>query len=250
MKGRILELEETAFRAWPAADVVDEDGWRVRFTPLSSHRANSVCANACRGRRSLDDRIDAVETFYAARGAPASFQISAAADPPDLDGRLAARGYDVSVAALVETIELSEFRMLGQPPGILTRVTPSAVEEWCSLAVEGGRHAGQREAYLGLLGRIGARAGFAVARKKGVPVAIGLGVLDGEWLGVFDMATVPEARRRRAATAVLGALAAWGSARGAMRVYLQVERDNTPGRALYESAGFRESYPYHFREKR
>jgi ribosomal protein S18 acetylase RimI-like enzyme len=63
------------------------------------------------------------------------------------------------------------------------------------------------------------------------------------------MLTVPEARRRGAARAILAALARWGANRGATRAYLQVEHDNAPARALYEASGFLPAYDYHYRTK-
>jgi GNAT superfamily N-acetyltransferase len=46
----------------------------------------------------------------------------------------------------------------------------------------------------------------------GTPVAVGRAVAERGWAGVFGMATLPAARRRGAATAVLASLAAWARA--------------------------------------
>jgi ribosomal protein S18 acetylase RimI-like enzyme len=46
---------------------------------------------------------------------------------------------------------------------------------------------------------------------------------------------------------VLAALARWARARGAERLYLQVERENAVALRLYARAGFRERYRYHYR---
>jgi GNAT superfamily N-acetyltransferase len=92
-----------------------------------------------------------------------------------------------------------------------------------------------------------ARSGYALATLGGEPAAVGLGVCDPPWLGVFSMSTLHSHRRRGAATAILSALAAWGAGRGAGRVYLQVEADNGPARALYLRSGFEDAYGYHYR---
>ncbi len=235
----VLELEELSYRAWPAEDVLHRDGWRLRFTHRVTRRANSVWPNASSGRRTLDDRIDAVEEFYGLRGAPPSFQISEAALPALLDERLAERGYAVESPVVIETMELA--RCCASPPDGRARVEVSARygDDWLHLAVARGRFQGMERPYRGILDRIGERAGFAVARRDDEPVAMGLGVVDDGWLGVFGMATVEEARREGFATRVLAALSEWGRGRGALRAYLQVERDNRPARALYAAAGFR-----------
>jgi GNAT superfamily N-acetyltransferase len=67
------------------------------------------------------------------------------------------------------------------------------------------------------------------------------------WLGLFCMATLPEARRCGVATRALRALVGWGLGQGCTRAYLQVEEDNAAARALYEGLGFATLYGYHYR---
>jgi GNAT superfamily N-acetyltransferase len=245
----VLELEEVAFKAWPAEQVVDEDGWRLRFTHGVTRRGNSVWPNALHGTKSLDERIAAVEVFAAARGIAPSFQITAAALPADLDAHLADRGYVVDAPVSVEVVTADGFRMAGQPPQITTSVTDRPSAAWLEIAVDRGRFAPIREPYLALLGRLDGRAGFATAKWKGKAVGVGLGVMDAGCFGIFNMSTLPESRRRRAATAVLGALVTWGASRGAAFAYLQVEKANDPATALYRASGFTPLYDYHYRIK-
>jgi GNAT superfamily N-acetyltransferase len=245
----IVDLEEVAFRAWPAEEVREHHGWRLRYTGGVTRRANSVWPNLVTGTESLPERVHAVESFYRERGAPSSFLVSNAAQPLGLDAYLGERGYAVEAPVSVQTLAISEFHFPGQPPKIMTRVLPSPDEDWFHVSVERGRFAGKREIYDRLLQRIGPSAGFAVARQAGKPMAIGLGVVEGEWLGVFNMATLPEDRRQQAATAILGALVSWGSTRGATRAYLLVEEANAPARALYGASGFSHEYAYHYRTR-
>jgi ribosomal protein S18 acetylase RimI-like enzyme len=246
----VLEIEEAAFRAWPAAEVREVDGWRLRYMSGVTRRANSVWPNRSTGLLSLGARLEAVEAFYRERGQPAQLQMAPCAEPPDLDRELAARGYQLESRTLVQVVALTDFRGLGTPPQITTRVDRSPSEEWLRLSTTRGRFAGVEATYLGLLERIGARGGFAVAHLRGEPVAIGLGVLDEGLVGVFNMLTLPEARRRRAATAILGAIVGWGVAAGASRAYLQVEAENGGAVRLYEASGFQTEYEYHYRVKR
>jgi GNAT superfamily N-acetyltransferase len=205
--------------------------------------------NAFTGALSADECIAAAEAFYGERGLPPMFQVSDACQPPDLDERLARRGYAIDAPVSVETVSIDAYRMAGQPPQVATSVLGTPSEEWLGISVDRGRFAGKREPYLGILSRIGTRGGFALARWKGKPIAVGLGVIDGDWLGIFSMLTVPETRRRRAATAILGALVGWASPRGATRAFLQVEKTNEPARALYRASGFLPAYGYHYRVK-
>jgi ribosomal protein S18 acetylase RimI-like enzyme len=78
-------------------------------------------------------------------------------------------------------------------------------------------------------------------------VAVGRAVADSGWVGVFNMATSPEARGKGAARTVLAGLAEWSRAQGAERMYLQVESENASALRLYERAGFGELNVFHYR---
>jgi N-acetylglutamate synthase len=63
------------------------------------------------------------------------------------------------------------------------------------------------------------------------------------------MATRPERRRQGADRAVRQGLSTWAAARGATRVYLQVEEGNAGARALYAAAGFGPGHSYWYRTR-
>lgn len=241
----ILEIETHAFRAWPAAECVALGGWRLRANGGVTRRGNSVWPGAGCGLP-LGEALAAAETFYAARRAPARFQLFPGAEPAELDTALAGRGYEVETPVSVQCAEAAELAQAAAP-GFETAAAGDCTPEWWSVAGERSRFAEVPDAYRALLARIGPRAGYVLARRGGEPVATALGVSDGDWAGVFSMLTLPEWRGRGAGRALLGALARWAASRGARRLYLQVERDNAPALALYAKAGFRERYGYHYR---
>jgi GNAT superfamily N-acetyltransferase len=96
--------------------------------------------------------------------------------------------------------------------------------------------------------RVGPRAGYARFPAEGEALSVGRAVCERGRVGVFAMATRPDARRRGAARAVLHALAEWAHRVGAASLYLQVDVRNGPARNLYASAGFERVYEYHYRE--
>jgi GNAT superfamily N-acetyltransferase len=101
-----------------------------------------------------------------------------------------------------------------------------------------------------ILGRIRAPTAYAQLLYGNTPVAIGLGVVEDGYLGIFSMATFPAYRRQGAATMILHALGCWARERGASNAYLQVMVQNKPAQALYARAGFVTLYDYHYRELR
>jgi ribosomal protein S18 acetylase RimI-like enzyme len=89
------------------------------------------------------------------------------------------------------------------------------------------------------LSRLVGRAAFVRLGES----AVGIGVPDNQWLGMFCLAVDPLKRRGGLGTALVTALMA-ASAGRATQAYLQVEAGNRPARALYERLGFVEAYRY------
>jgi ribosomal protein S18 acetylase RimI-like enzyme len=61
------------------------------------------------------------------------------------------------------------------------------------------------------------------------------------------MLTVPAARRMGAGSSLLRSLALTALEAQMEELYLLVDADNAPARALYARAGFRDLYRYHYR---
>ena len=95
-----------------------------------------------------------------------------------------------------------------------------------------------------MLERIEPASAYALA---GEDLGVGLAVCERGWAGLFCVATAASARRRGIARNVVHALTRWAAARGARRIYLQVETANAPAHALYAGVGFRRSHGYHYR---
>jgi GNAT superfamily N-acetyltransferase len=98
-----------------------------------------------------------------------------------------------------------------------------------------------------LLQRVELPSAYATVLLAGRPVAVGRAVADSGWVGVFGMATLPAARRRGAASAVLAALTDWAGSQDCAHMYLQVTSESTVARRLYQRAGFGEACTYHYR---
>jgi N-acetylglutamate synthase len=234
---RTEELEAVAYDFWRAPDVAELDGWRLRFAHGVSGRANSVWPNGS-GTLPLDEKIDRAEEWYHARGAPVLFQLTVAARPPGLDDALIARGYEarnapvsVQVALLDDVLERTD----GE-----AAVTQELDDAWLQLWA-GTRGFANHDAARAIL-----TDGDAAFARVG-EVAVGRGVAVGEWLGITAMATLPEARRRGHARAIVHALARWAEGRGCKRAIVQVDTANDAALTLYGNAGFAPHHEYHYR---
>jgi ribosomal protein S18 acetylase RimI-like enzyme len=243
-------IEELAANAWPAEIVQIVDGWRLRFNGNVTRRANSVWPNEAGDHHPLKEKLALVEDFYTRRHCPPRYHICPAAKPANLDKILANHGYisDARTAVQIASLETILTRTEANPAHPVT-ISSSFNESWFDLYSQGELISPHTAAARrGILQRIGPPTGFALLQIDGQPAAVGLGVAERGWLGLFSLVTRPEFRRQGAAISLIDALTHWGQTHHASRVYLQVMTDNAPALALYARLGFETLYHYHYRE--
>ena len=247
---RVNLIEELAANAWRPEIEQSLDGWRLRFNHGVNRRCNSVWPNQLGDKLNLEERLELVEEFYRRWEIRPRYQICPAAQPADLVETLAMRGYtdDAHTAVKIASIE-TIFKTTSANPHFEIGIANRFNQPWFDLYsdVEGLDQA-VADMRRGTLTRIGPSTGFAQLQIDGEPVAVGLGVLERGWIGIFCMATHPRYRRLGAASSILNALASWGEENGATEMYLQVMENNPPALALYERVGFEKLYQYYYAE--
>lgn len=239
-------LEELAANAWPAHIQQHLGAWRLRASEDVTRRANSVLPLGA--MPAYAGWYDEVISFYERRRLPIRFQVSDAA-PEGLDAILQGMGYTaeahsaVYVALCRDVVERSS-----QAGGLQITLSDHLDESWLDsfLRVEGHGEA-KRGAYRRILGSIGPPACFVEAWQDGAVVGIGMGVAEREWVGLFNIATLVQYRRRGVGTGIMRALAEWGLENGAAQSYLQVMLTNSNAINLYTKLGFKYLYGYHYR---
>ena len=238
----IAELEDLGDRAWPPAEVLPHDGWLLRATgPGIGRRVNSVAA-LTRGDLPWADKVAFAEDFYRSRGLAPIFKLTDAS-PAGLDDLLAGLGYRVDAPVSVRTRPLP-----ADPPAAAVRRDGHPTDDWLAVNAAAGEHYRAAPALLcELIERIRARLVFATVKDRGRPAAVGMAVTEGGRVGLFEIGTHPQHRRRGLARQVVAALLGWGAEHGATGAYLQVMPQNTPALALYRSLGFGEAYRYWYR---
>lgn len=246
--GLVRDLHARAARALPADETEDVEGWWLRHAPDGPWWVGSVLPYADATPGELGRRVATAEEFYADRGATARFQISPGAGPDGLDSALAERGYRRLSVMSLQVAPTARARAPASGASLQVhlddRPTRPWFEVWHELLGEGG----DPRSDWNMLGRVEPPSAYASVIAGNRVLGVGRAVADRGWAGVFGMATVPEARGRGVARAVLAALAGWAQARGAKRMYLQVAADNIPALRLYERLGFVELTRYHYRE--
>jgi GNAT superfamily N-acetyltransferase len=165
-----------------------------------------------------------------------------------LEARLGERGFRVSDdhdGPPGMWLELDEASLPAATPG-LTIDLAASVEEihvGCLVAAEGfgmPPAMGERLAEIfASFGDLPLRSGrLFVARLDGRPVATAVGALDGEALGIYSVATIPDARGRGIGGAVTMAAIADGRARGARFAVLE---SSGMGYPVYRRLGFQDA---------
>lgn len=241
----ILAFDRMAADAWPAPYVTDLGGWIVRYGEGVSRRANSVAPwPSTSGGHSLIDQIEAAERFYQDRNLPPRFQISPAAEPETLDDELVGRGYEIEAPVTLMIADVQDILNAIPDQSGRTTVTPDAPDGWWDLYVEGFN----RDARKVIAGAKDHPRFATVRNDNGDDVGIGLGVLNkAGWLGIFGMWTRPGLRGQGLGTDMIRALADATIDKGAIGLYLQVERSNPKAQKLYQRVGFRPLYGYFYR---
>jgi GNAT superfamily N-acetyltransferase len=243
----IRTLEELAMNAWPSLQTMQYDGWVLRFADGYTKRANSIHPlYSC--DKEAEEKIPVCERMYQGKKLDVVFKMTSAAQPQGLDRVLAAKGYTADSATSVQTLELGDVnKALAQS----TLATEGPSEEWlsafCRLS-QIGRH---REPTLKqmLCNAVPAKC-FASIHYQERVVACGMGVLQEQFVGLFDIVTDASFRRQGFGRQLVHDLLAWAKRNGARTAYLQVMLNNEPALHLYSGLGFREIYQYWYRIKR
>lgn len=244
----ITTLEEYSLRAWPALETETYDGWLLRFANGYTRRANT--AQPIYGSTlDLDTKIAYCEAFYQQRGLPCGFKLTPAAYPPELDAELERRGYKRQADTRVMTVDLASLS-LPDMTGVTVEVSDQPGDDWIENFCQFNNVAAQyRPTMPLLLAKIEPRCYFAAVCASDEVVAVGLGVRDGQYVGLFDIVVREDARRRGFGRALVSDLLRRARSDGATIGYLQVMANNAPAIQLYTQLGFSDVYPYWYRIK-
>jgi ribosomal protein S18 acetylase RimI-like enzyme len=240
-QARILRLEQAGLNAMPAYRVAWNGGWIIRISAGGARRRNSVTCLDPADAGSVDHRIERIEADYGRAGLPAIFRLSPLA-PPALDAALEKRGYRTVDETLVLHMELPERGERGR-----FAATPS--EAWFQVAGNGLSAQAARE-LRDSVPLLVPPALYPLLEHEGAPACAARVVLDGRLAGIFDVATLPAARRSGLARRIMFETLGAAAARGARAAWLQVVASNQAAVALYSSLGFIEAYRYRYRVRR
>lgn len=212
----IRNLEHAAALAWPGLEQQWQDGWLLRFSGGTSHRANSAVPLGVQANLTA---LPAVLDWYRDRGATPWLAV------PDRLVHLA----DSAPSAL-EVLVMT--RALDPAATTSADVAPGPDEQWLRIyerAVDVHVLTAVLDGELGFA----TRASAAVGRGAVTTAPDGT-----RWAGLAAVQVAADQRRRGHARALCSTLLNWAAERGATRAYVQVLVGNAAALTLYQSMDF------------
>jgi predicted GNAT family acetyltransferase len=240
-------FEELSLNAWPTIQTLNYDGWILRFAEGYTKRANSVNP-LYSSSENIDQKILECETFYTAKKLSSIFKLTPAASPNNLDNVLEQKGYAAIDHTSVRVLDLADLRA----PSIHTvHVSLDVTDEWldhyCRLS---GTQPNHRTTMKRMILNIVPQTCFMTLMIDGTVVSCGFGVVERDYIGLYDIVTDASCRNRGYGERLVLQLLRWGKETGAQHAYLQVAANNKPAIKLYEKVGFTEIYQYWYRVKK
>jgi len=237
-------LETLAAYAWPAGKTEALDGWVLRFNHGVTRRANSVLPLRNHSTDPLEQQIETAEQFYRDHSLPPRFQITKAVQPDDLDAILERRGYVIEAPVNIQVAPIKDFHPGRAAADGEVSLLDRPNDKWAEIYTTGFG----RKVLPPIPAKQHGQAIYPVFQNDaGETLGIGMGFLSGGWIGIFGMQTLHEHRGLGIGSALLMVFAAWGEQQGAHGLYLQLEHDNPGAERLYQRAGFKTVYGYHYR---
>ena len=237
-------IEEQSLNAWPALQTMHYDGWVLRFAAGYTRRANSINP-LYPSSVDLPGKVSYCQGIYRSLGLATVFKLTAAAQPGDLDTFLSGQGYTREAETSVQALELNGLTP-PQRTGFALQTAPEDgwLDAYCDLNRVDRRHLPAMRAIMhGYVSPVC----FGTLRLGQDVAALGLAVLQGDCVWLFDIVTAAPFRRQGLGRDLVLHLLAWGKDQGATRSYLQVMLNNAPAQRLYAGLGYREVYRYWYR---
>jgi len=240
----ITTIEELSLNAWPSFQTIVYDGWILRFAHGYTKRANSVNPLYV-STLDIDSKISFCEKLYESQNLPVVFKMTSAVHPRDLDERLATKGYRKDSPTSVQVLDLEYTTLQRSPDAQLEEeLSDDWLDNFCRMS-----HVSESngETLQKILTDILPHHCFVSLQADDQIIACGLGVLQSDHIGLFDIVTDEAFRGRGYGGQIVETILAWGKQNKARHTYLQVMLNNPSALHLYSKIGFEEKYQYWYR---
>jgi ribosomal protein S18 acetylase RimI-like enzyme len=244
----ISKIEEMSMNAFPALSTVLLNGWVLRFANGYAKRANSVnpiyrCSN------DLVDNIELCENMYKSKQLDTVFKLTENDDSYKIDEILKKRGYsyEAKTNIMLKDIRNLEATNMESMNVVIYR---EINEKWFEAFTRMNKINPQNTHTLRLmLDRIIPEVYCAGIIEEDKIIAVGLGVAQGEYIGMYDICVQEDKRRGGLGTKIMISLINEALKNGYKYSYLQVVDANEAAKLLYKGLGYQKQYSYWYRVK-
>jgi ribosomal protein S18 acetylase RimI-like enzyme len=243
-QAHIVQYQELSSNAWPARENIFLNGWVVRVSEGVTKRANSVLPVRYTGQNLLED-VRIVEKIYREEDLPVIFQLPDYFEPSNLQETLLSLGYRSTDETLVMTANIENI-YTDKNNECTYSIEATGSDHWFHALLHFSDRFRTAEGIGSIIGRISLPRAFCYAWKNNKVLGIGLGVMEGRYLGIFDLIVHPEYRRKRIGQSLIGEMVEWSKSNSVSNIYLQVEGNNSRAISFYEKIGLKECYRYRY----
>ena len=195
MKPTIKMIEDLSLNAWPSHQIQLYDGWLLRFSYFYTHRTNCV-EQIGPSSIPIEEKIDFCEDAYHRWGTPSIFKITPLL-PDDFEKRLIDRRYAVQHVTEVMTLDLAPWQITMPPVSV--RLERTINDRWIQslFALKSTTSAIHRQIVPSMYHAIPKDTlAASITNSDGQIVAIGLGILDRSYMGIYAIHVHPYYRGR------------------------------------------------------
>ncbi|WP_339237584.1 GNAT family N-acetyltransferase [Oceanobacillus sp. FSL W7-1281] len=239
-------IEELSLNNWQPLSTLLYDGWVLRFANGYTKRANSI-QPIFYSTYELEQKIDVCEKIYSDNNLRPTFKITPFVQPENLDDILKEQAYSMVDYTSVQTIALDT---ISEPALHRVIIDEKINREWldrfCQLNNVEEKN---KDTMMQMLSNIVTRKCFISLYYNEEVIACGLGIIEREYIGLYDIVTASQYRNQGFAEQLILHLLKWGKDKGAKYSYLAVLLNNEPALRLYSKIGFSEIYRYWYRVK-
>jgi ribosomal protein S18 acetylase RimI-like enzyme len=243
----VVHIEELSLSAWPSLETMFFDGWTIRFSDGYTKRSNSVVPLS-RGKQDIDGKVKYCRQIYNDRHLPTIFKLSETSLNADLDEYLALLKFDQIDETMVQTCSLSTVAEISTD---CLDVQNGFSSKWITgfFYCSGLEDPAKQATAKALLARISDQVVAVRKAADGRTAGCGFGVVQDQFVGLFDISVHKDFRRQGIATEIVSTILKRAKSVGATTAYLQVMANNEPALNLYKNFGFKEAYRYCYRIK-
>lgn len=175
------------------------------------------------------------------------FKITEVAQPPGIDKILEARGYNQAFEISVQLMNIEEFSTdIDENVNNLETTEDIWLDSYMKMSEI---NVSKKSIFKRILNQVILPKCLMAINIKGFTIGCGLGVVEDNYIGLFDIVIDKQYRNRGLGQIMIENIIKWGKSKGATRAYLQVLTDNEQALRLYEKVGFKEVYKYWYRIK-